>query len=263
MTNCELICGDCCEVMESRRAESFDACITSPPYNLGIRYKKYKDKKSEDDYIEWALKWIDSIYRMLNQNGSFFLNFSGASTRPWLPHELVCAIRKQQLFQLQNTFHWIKAISINEKTSHGHFKPINSERFVTDCHEFVFHFTKTGKVPLDRLALGVEYTDKSNVKRWKHTAGRDSRCRGNTWFIPYETIQKHSDRPHPAPFPVALAEFCIKVSRAKSVLDPFAGIGSSGLAAQNCCIDRYLGIDIDQECLDHAKWRMNKNDRLL
>ena len=45
-------------------------------------------------------------------------------------------------------------------------------------------------------------TDKSNIARWGHTGGRDRRCRGNTWFVPYETIQRRAkERPHPATFP--------------------------------------------------------------
>ena len=38
----------------------------------------------------------------------------------------------------------------------GHYKPINSDRFLNDCHEFIFHFTPNGDTILDRLALAVE-----------------------------------------------------------------------------------------------------------
>ena len=87
-------------------------------------------------------------------------------------------------FVLQNTIHWIKAITIQDDegkpVSRGHFKPINSPRYLNDCHEYVFHLTPSGKTPLDRLALGVPYADKSNIARWEHTGGGDLRCRGNT-----------------------------------------------------------------------------------
>jgi site-specific DNA-methyltransferase (adenine-specific) len=82
-----------------------------------------------------------------------------------IPFELMAELKK--LFVLQNTFHWIKSISIETKEgkqiSAGHFKPIQSRRFVNDCHEYVFHLTKTGSTPLDRLAVGVPYSDKSNI----------------------------------------------------------------------------------------------------
>jgi site-specific DNA-methyltransferase (adenine-specific) len=247
----DLICGDCCKEMRKITADSFDAAITSPPYNIGIKYRAYTDKKPEEVYLDWLVEWSTEIHRLLQRDGSFFLNITGSHRMPWMPFEAVARLRK--IFVLQNTFHWIKAISLDEDTSAGHFKPVNSDRFVTSCHEFVFQFTKHGKAKLDRLSLGVKYADKTNIKRWKHTAGRDLRCRGNVWFIPYPTIQHFKDRPHPAIFPPQLAEYCIKIARAKSVIDPFVGIGNTGVAAKRCRVTRFLGIDIDQTYLDQAR----------
>ena len=153
--------------------------------------------------------------------------------------------------------------------SFGHFKPINSPRFLNDCHEYVFHFTKSGRVELNRLALGVPYQDKSNIARWSHTGGTDLRCRGNTWFVPYETIQSRAkERPHPATFPVQLVEWCIKVhgvSRVETMLDPFLGIGNSAVAAQRCSIERFVGFEIDEAYLAEAKRRIasGRDDRYL
>jgi site-specific DNA-methyltransferase (adenine-specific) len=118
-----------------------------------------------------------------------------------LPHQIVIELTSASGgFFLQNTIHWIKSIAVEDRKgdlkSHGHFKPINSKRFLNDCHEWVFHFTKTGRVELDRLAIGVPYQDKSNIARWSHTSGSDLRCRGNTWFIPYETIQSREKNDH-------------------------------------------------------------------
>lgn len=170
----------------------------------------------------------------------------------------------QPLFTLQNTIHWIKSITIKplrgNEISAGHFKPIQSQRYLTDCHEYIFHFTKSGSVPIDRLAVGVAYSDKSNIARWNHTGGRDRRCRGNNWFIPYETIMNRAnDRPHPATFPVALATQCLKLHGLRpdlSVLDPFVGIGNCALAARECGIDRFTGFDIDEEYLRVALARL-------
>ena len=81
----------------------------------------------------------------------------------------------------------------------------------------------------------MPYQDKSNIARWGHTGGADLRCRGNNWFIPYETINsRDKDRPHPATFPVALVEQCIRLhgkGAATRLLDPFLGIGTSAIAA--------------------------------
>ena len=176
-----------------------------------------------------------------------------------------------ETFVLQNTLHWIKSITVETKdgtpVSAGHFKPVNSDRYVNDCHEFVFHFTKTGNTRLCRLAVGVPYADKSNISRWGHTNGHDLRCRGNTWFIPYKTIHDRANqRPHPATFPVALAELCIKLHgrpETMTMLDPFVGIGHAALAAKACGVKKFIGFDIDSDYLARARENLAQPSHLV
>jgi site-specific DNA-methyltransferase (adenine-specific) len=265
MTRFELRHEDCIEGMSRLADESVDVVVTSPPYNLGITYRKYSDRQDRQSYLRWCHEWAEQVRRILKPTGSFFLNIGAAPSNPMLPHEMVIELR--DLFVLQNTIHWIKSIAIEDREgevrSYGHFKPISSKRFVNDCHEYVFHFTKTGRVELDRLAIGVPYQDKSNIARWSHTRGSDLRCRGNTWFIPYQTIQSRAkERPHPATFPVQLAELCIKLhgpagaGRIQTMLDPFLGIGNSAVAAQRCSVKRFVGFEIDETYLAEARRRL-------
>src|SRR5438094_2769209 len=264
MTRFDLRHKDCIEGMARLTDESVDLIVTSPPYNLGIGYGKYCDRQDRQSYLKWCHKWAAQVRRILKENGSFFLNIGSAPSSPMLPYEVV--LRLRDVFVLQNVIHWIKSITIEDREgairSYGHFKPISSKRFLNDCHEYIFHFTKTGRVELDRLALGVPYQDKSNIGRWRHTRGNDLRCRGNTWFIPYEQVQSRArERPHPATFPVQLAEWCIKlhtVSQVRTMLDPFLGIGNSAVAAQQCGVKKFIGFEIDETYLAEAKRRVNK-----
>jgi site-specific DNA-methyltransferase (adenine-specific) len=269
VTSFDLRLGDCLEGMRNLPELSVDLVVTSPPYNLGIAYSHYSDRQGRADYLDRCHQWAAQIRRLLKLDGSLFLNLGAAPSNPLLPHELV--LRLGDLFVLQNTIHWIKAISIEDSQgvieSRGHFKPISSPRYLNDCHEYIFHFTPKGSTPLDRLALGVPYADKSNIARWSHTRGRDRRCRGNTWFVPYRTIQRRSrERPHPATFPVELAENCIKLHgalRAQTMLDPFLGIGNSALAAKRCGVKNFIGFEIDEEYLAEAKRRLSVDPNLL
>jgi len=248
--------------MARLRKEAVDLVVTSPPYNLGIQYRKYSDRQDRQSYLNWCATWAAQIRRVLKPTGSFFLNIGAAPSNPMLPHEIVFQLR--DLFVLQNTIHWIKSIAIEDREgdvrSYGHFKPISSKRFLNDCHEYIFHFTIDGKIDIDRLALGVPYQDKSNIARWSHTRGRDARCRGNTWFIPYQTIQsREKERPHPATFPAQLAERCIKlhgISRVKLMLDPFLGIGNSAVAAKTCDVKKFIGFEVDQAYLAETRRRL-------
>jgi site-specific DNA-methyltransferase (adenine-specific) len=263
MTQFDLRRKDCVKGMLRLRNEHVDLVVTSPPYNLGVRYGKLSDRQDRESYLQWCREWAGEVRRILKPSGSFFLNIGSAPSNPMLPHEIVMEFRG--LFVLQNTIHWIKSISIEDRegktASHGHFKPISSKRFLNDCHEYIFHFTRTGRVEIDRLALGVPYQDKSNISRWRHTRGSDVRCRGNTWFVPYETIQSRAkERPHPATFPVQLAEWCIKlhgISRVQTMLDPFLGIGNSAIAAERCGVEKFIGFEIDETYLAEARRRLS------
>ena len=253
---------DCGSGMSRLPDACIDVTVTSPPYNLGIKYRKYSDKGAREAYLDWSRVWTAQVHRVLKSSGSFFLNIGSAPSNPMLPHEMIMLLRSS--FVLQNVIHWIKAITIEDRNgdvrSYGHFKPISSKRFLNDAHEYVLHFTKSGRVELDRLAIGVPYQDKSNIARWSHTRGSDLRCRGNTWFIPYETIQSRAkQRPHPATFPIRLAEWCIKlhgVSRIETMLDPFLGIGNSAIAAQQCGVPKFIGFEIDEKYLAEAQRRI-------
>jgi site-specific DNA-methyltransferase (adenine-specific) len=253
---------DCVAGMPRLPAASVDIVVTSPPYNLGIDYGKYSDRGDRTTYLDWCHQWASEIRRLLKPAGSFFLNLGATPSNPMLPHEL--AVRLRHLFYLQNTIHWIKAITIGDKNakpiSRGHFKPINSRRFLNDCQEYVFHLTPKGTTPIDRLALGVPYADKSNIARWRHTRGNDLRCRGNAWFLPYKTIRNRDrQRPHPATFPVGLVENCIRlhgVRRGLVMLDPFLGIGNSAIAAQKCGVKHFIGFEIDETYLAEAARRI-------
>ena len=255
--------GDSVEILGTFAAGSISAVVTSPPYNLGIRYRSYDDTLPRDRYLTWTSEWIGTAARALAPDGSLFLNVGAKPTDPWTALDVAQAARPH--LQLQNTIHWIKSIAIEKSLAGaragladdlavGHYKPINSRRFLHDCHEFVFHFTPGGTTPLDRQAVGVKYQDQSNVGRWR-TAASGVRCRGNTWFIPYETIQsREKDRPHPATFPPKLPEMCLRlhgVERLQVVADPFLGLGSTAVACAQLGVS-FVGIEMDEGYLKDA-----------
>lgn len=249
-----LIRGDCTTVLKRMPSQSVDVVVTSPPYNLGVPYRTYQDRLPEDAYLDWLEDVCTSLCRVMKDDGSFFLNIAGSSSQPWMPFELMTRLRK--LFVLQNHITWIKSISVGEIT-YGHFKPLNSARFVNRNHEHVFHLTKTGNVPVQRLDAGVPFTDKSNIVRRQHIT--DRRCRGDTWFIPYETVRSRKEKfSHPGTFPVALPEACIRLHGLRPggvLLDPFMGSGTTLVAAEQMgCVG--IGIDTDTSYVNVARKRV-------
>lgn len=255
--------GDAVELLRLLPPASVDALVTSPPYNLGIQYRSYDDGKPQAEYLAWTGTWVHAAAAALQPKGSLFLNVGAKPKDPWTALDVAQAVRPH--LQLQNIIHWVKSIAIEKALAGsrsgltddlavGHYKPINSTRFVNDCHEFVFHFSPTGDTPLDRLAIGVKYQDPSNVARWGR-AGGGVRCRGNTWFLPYDTIQSRDrERPHPATFPWRLPAYCLRLhgqSRLGLVVDPFLGLGSTSVACATLGVG-FLGIEMDEHYLAEA-----------
>ena len=288
---------DCLDGISTLPEQSIDICTTSPPYNLGIQYGVYKDNLPRIEYLSWLDKLFKNIKSVLKDDGHFWLNVGYSNIDPWVGMDVAQVARNY--FVLQNNFIWVKSITIDNVTK-GHFKPINSERFANATWEHLFHFTKTGNVKCDKLAVGVPYMWDCNIDNSGRIKGRlakkfgfknildfnqnadqstklkfeleladklsntktksNVRCQGNTWFIPYDTIanrEKHRGT-HPATYPVALIENCIKFSGIRSgiLLDPFMGSGSSAIAALNRGLE-YIGYEID------SNYKMFAEDRII
>ncbi len=266
--------GDCLDWLPRFDRGCADVVVTSPPYNLGIKYRAYQDTLPRDEYLRWTGRWVTEVAAALSAAGSLFLNVGAKPKDPWVAMDIAQAVRPH--LALQNVIHWVKSIVIEQNAAGeaarlprdlavGHYKPINSPRFLNDCHEFIYHFTKSGDVPLERTAIGVAYQDQSNVGRWKAGAG-NRRCRGNAWFLPYDTINsREKDRPHPATFPVRLPEYCLRLhglERLRLVVDPFTGLGSTAVACARLGVD-FAGIEMDQSYLDVAVERAESALRSL
>jgi site-specific DNA-methyltransferase (adenine-specific) len=245
--------GDCIATLRGLPEASVDVIVTSPPYNLGIAYKTYDDRLPRADYLKWLREVGQGLARVLKKDGSFFLNVGSSSADPWIQMDVAGAFREQ--FVLQNHIVWAKSVAIGDDTV-GHFKPINSRRFLNHNHEAVFHFSHAGAVAIDRLAIGVPFKDKTNIARWGHS--QDRRCAGNVWFIPYQTVQSKSQKfNHPAGFPVDLPKRCLQLHGVPDavVLDPFLGAGTTLIAAERLGM-RGIGIEIDPHYVEIAQERL-------
>lgn len=147
----ELHLHDCIDWMNSQTEKSIPCIITSPPYNLDIKYGKYADDLPRESYLKWLHDVAIAMKRVLTDDGQLFLNVGYSNTDPWVAMDVAQVFRK--VFELQNNFTWVKHIAVNDQ-GYGQYKPISSDRFTSATTESVFHFTKTGSVKVDRLSIG-------------------------------------------------------------------------------------------------------------
>lgn len=250
--------------MQELKNKKVDVIVTSPPYNMDKNYSTYYDNLDKSEYLEWMHQVAIESKKIMKDDGSFFLNIVGKPKEPWLAMDVAKEFGRE--FELQNTIHWIKSIALSKKEKGnttkglngdfavGHFKPINTDRFFNQCHEYIFHFTKKCDVKLDKLAIGVPYAHKSNHSRWK--VKKKLRDRGNAWFISYENKQgKYVPVEHPTVFPEKLPFLCIKAHGIKKnmlVYDPFMGLANTALACIRLGVD-YVGTEIDQNYIKISK----------
>lgn len=229
--------------------QSCDLAVFSPPY-------------FERD--GWSLGLMVALgrllVRVLKPGARAFMVFGQIQEgfdRPW---ESTCAlldgagdVRSLALWQ---TIVWVKSLAIGgwqERTqcpsceakiamtvptlTRGHQQPITSDHLLHYAWEYVFQFVRGApkEAPaLDRLSVGVEYADKSNLKRGTRGKNGDVRCAGDVWYIPYETTGPSTKKLHRHSFPVELGRRCMKVAGLKpgqAVLEPFLGGGTTALAA--------------------------------
>ncbi|MEO8522007.1 MAG: DNA methyltransferase, partial [Acidobacteriota bacterium] len=61
--------GDCLEVLAALPRRSVSVMVTSPPYNLGIRYRTYDDTLPRAGYLEWTGRWVAAAREVLDTEG--------------------------------------------------------------------------------------------------------------------------------------------------------------------------------------------------
>ena len=70
----QILCGDCIKILSKIPENSIDLIITSPPYNIGMKYDVYIDKIPWDQYYIWCEEWLYECLRVLKPDGRMALN---------------------------------------------------------------------------------------------------------------------------------------------------------------------------------------------
>lgn len=213
--------------------------LTSPPYNIG---KEYEKPLPLHEYIAWCSEWMTSLHRVASDDGAFWLNLGYVSVQGHgkavpLPYLLWNA----SPFFLNQEIVWNYGAGVSSKRV---FCPRNEKWlfFVKDADRYVFN--------LDAVRdPNVKYPNqKKNGKLRCNPLGKNP---SDVWAIPKVTTGRdRSSRertPHPAQFPLAVVDRIVKASSNPGdlVLDPFAGSGSSGIAAVGNG-RAFLGIELSE-----------------
>ena len=238
MSEVSITCCDCVDGLRGLGDSSVDLVFTSPPY------------KDEDGYSHRLMYDVAvECFRVLRDNRVALVNFGHMADFKSRPFRVAACFEKAG-FEWVDTITWVK----------NHFSPVSGSRRLNNLTEFVFLLAKGDDYELDRLSIGVPFVDKTNATRFAANEGRDLRCGGNVWYVPYETIQSKKQKTHRHRFPVQLPENGIRLSgipEGSVVLDPFSGSGTTGVAAVRCGMS-FIGFDHDLSCVESSKLRFSE-----
>ncbi len=227
---------------------SIDLIVTSPPYNVDIKYNSHDDKLSYRDYLEFSKRWLTRCYEWLKDDGRFCLNIPLDKNKGG--QQSVGAdfttIAKQIGFKYHSTIIWNEG-NISRRTAWGSWMSASAPYVIAPVELIVVLYKKRWK-----KTNGSKKSDITREEFMEWTNG--------LWTFSGESKKKTG---HPAPFPIELPKRCIKLFSfvGDTVLDPFMGSGTTLIASYK--LNRIgIGIEIDKGYCKLAVDRLIKEARI-
>ncbi len=236
-----VFCGDSKEVLKDFPDGYFNLIVTSPPY--ADARKKHYDSITTEGYPDFFMEFHPEFWRVLADDGSFVINIKDKVINGVRDRYVWKTIMKMEQagWRCVDDFIWTKPNAMP-----GYWK-----NRLRDEWEYCFHLTKRKDFKMYQDAVRRPMGDwaktrlsnlngKSNERHNSENAsgfGRDLRnWLGKESVLPGNNVSVAvvgKDMGHPAVFPGALPEFFINLFSIESnnILDPFAGSGTTGLAA--------------------------------
>ncbi len=225
--------GDCIELMDQIPEKSVDLIVTSPPYNI---------KNSTGNGLKNGSggKWPQA------ELIKGYANYNDA-----MPHEEYVAWQRHCLSAMMRVLREDGAIFYNHKWRvQGGLLQDRADIVGEFPVRQIIIWQRNGGINFNPGYFLPTYEVIYLIAKPKFKLAPKANAQGDVWRIPQE-----SNNPHPAPFPVELAQRCIESTTAKVVLDPFLGSGTTAVAAE-LSRRKWIGIDISEEYCDFARERI-------
>lgn len=214
--------------------------FADPPFNIGIKYDKYKDSLSYDEYYKWSKDWIKETYRVLKKDGSIYIAIGDEFAAE------INIILKCTGFYFRNWIIWYYTFGQNQR------KKFNR------AHAHILYFTKNKekfKFNGDAIRIPSARQLVYNDRR----ANPQGKVPDDVWeFSRVCGTFKERLGEHPCQMPEALLERIIKVSSNVNdiVLDPFGGTGTTAAVAKRLK-RQYVTIEISENYHEVIIKRLN------
>jgi len=244
------------ESMSEVEDKSVSLVVTSPPYNIDIKYgnkykngrvieskgTKYEDKLDEERYRQLLKKVFEECKRVLKNNGSIWVNIKNRFKKGVIIPPFWILDFFEDMF-LKNIIIW-----------NFDWGGSTNKRF-SPRYEYVFWFTKKKEdyiFNLDEIKIpALNYRPDRFKSQWKNPT--------DVWYIQMVSGNYPERTSHPAQYPEELIERIIKVASNEGdiILDPFIGSGTTSRVAKDLKRN-YIGYDTNKVYIDITEKRLKQ-----
>lgn len=248
----KFICGDAFSILKRLPNASVDLLFADPPYNLTKSFGAEKfSERSSDEYEAWLDSWLTLCLPLLKPTASVYIcgdwRSSAAIQRAGSRH-----------FTLRNRITWEREKGRGAKANWK-----NSAEdiwYFTVSDEFIFNLDAVKQ----RRRVIAPYRENGEPKDWAETSNGNFRDThpSNIWTdisVPFWSMPENTDHPTQKPEKLLAKIILASANDGDTVLDPFAGSGTTAVVAKK--LDRdFVAIESDEQYCLLAQKRLDLAD---
>jgi len=263
--------GDALQLFKNVPNSLVDLVVTSPPYNVGIKYDEHEDTMPMDVYFNWCKLWLSEIYRTLKDDGRIAIN---------IPYEINARERGGRVFMASEMWQIMKEIGFGffgivdlEEDSPHRSKTTAWGSWMSPSSPYIYNpkecvilaykkdYMKKIKGEPEWGYVNTEVEKEDGTKRIKKVyTDLDKNEFMELVFGQWKYLNDTRTLTK-ATFSMDIPMKAIKILTYKNeiVLDPFSGSGTTALAAKKLGRN-YLGFELSGNYTDISKIRINEQD---
>ena len=262
-----IINGDCIKIMKTLSEGCIDLVVTSPPYNCGIKYDTHIDDLPMNEYWSWTREWLTETYRLIKDDGRVSIN---------IPYEVNVQDRGGRVFFVSEFYQIMKEVGFKffgivdlEEDSPHRSKTTAWGSWMSPSSPYIYN-------PKECVILAYKKNHIKKVKGEPEWKGAPTEIEQEDGTLKKKIVYEEKDKKEfmelvfgqwnyfadtksltKATFSMDIPTKAIKILSYKNdvVLDPFAGSGTSLVAAE--ILDRrWLGIELSENYTKVAQKRV-------
>jgi site-specific DNA-methyltransferase (adenine-specific) len=262
-----IINGDCIKIMKTLSEGCIDLVVTSPPYNCGIKYDTHIDDLPMNEYWSWTREWLTETYRLIKDDGRVSIN---------IPYEVNVQDRGGRVFFVSEFYQIMKEVGFKffgivdlEEDSPHRSKTTAWGSWMSPSSPYIYN-------PKECVILAYKKQHIKKVKGEPEWKGVPTDIEQEDGTLKKKIVYEEKDKKEfmelvfgqwnyfadtksltKATFSMDIPTKAIKILSYKNdvVLDPFAGSGTSLVAAE--ILDRrWLGIELSENYTKVAQKRV-------